>query len=188
LSYSVATGWMLFEDQPGSFMLHTTTVGTSGAVDGELFVSALAAPAMVAVEPDGRDCGDTREAVGVDAGVDGLVAAIRQRPGLVSTTPTRMTIGGREATLLDLRMDPDWTRGCIGPGGRVLMIPILQVAGMSPSPVFGIGPDAPVRLILVDLGDDQVMAIGIVGFGPDAASTSELIEVGTEIARSFQFE
>jgi hypothetical protein len=125
---------------------------------------------MAAEFPDGSPCGPLSDASGVGSGVDDIVAAITARPGVVSTAPTSVTIDGYQGTILDLHASASWTGACVDGGRRVVVIPILKPSGLDAGPWVGIGPDAPVRLILLKLTDERTMAIAIFTVGPSQAS------------------
>ena len=117
-----------------------------------------------------------------------LVAAIRARPGVVSTVPTAVTIGGYEGQLLDLRLAASWTRGCVAPEGPVVGVSVLRQAGSEPGPGVGLGPDHPVRLILLDLTQGRTMAIVIFEVEPSEPSVfqAHAAEV-MPVVESFEF-
>jgi hypothetical protein len=185
LGYTVPKGWKVKEDRPDSFLLHLLRDAPQGQPATDSFLSLMAQPRMAADFTDGAACGPVEDAPGVGRGLDDLVAAIRARPGVVSTPPVALTIGGYEGQLLDLRIAPDWTGGCLAPEGLIVAIPILQ--GAEPG-VFGVEPDHPIRLILLDLGDDRTLAIGISDIGPAQPSLFEahMAEV-MPVVESFEF-
>jgi hypothetical protein len=158
LQYTVPKGWKVKEDRPDLVLLHLLRDAPQGRPATDSFLSLVARPRMVADFTDGVPCGLFEDAPGVGSGLDDLVTAIRARPGVVSTPPTAVTIAGHEGTMLDLRLAPDWTGGCLAPEGLIVAIPIVQGVGLE--------PDRPVRLILLDLGDGRTMAIAITDIGP----------------------
>jgi hypothetical protein len=169
LSFTVPEGWKVKGDEPGSYALHylADTAGSQPSTDA--LVMLLAQPRMAADLPDGSTCGFS-DAPGVGPGVDDIVAAILARPGVISTSPAAVSIGGYQGKLLDLRLAPSWSRGCVDAGGPVVGIPILRQAGPNTGPGVGLGPDQPVRLILLKLTDERTMAIAIDCLGPSQAS------------------
>jgi hypothetical protein len=141
---------------------------------------------MTADFTPGARCDQATEAAGVGRGRDALVAAIQARPSLVSTPPVPVTIGGYPGLSLDLRLAPGWTGGCVSPGaGAMVGAPI--VIGLGAGALVGVGPDAPVRLILVDVGDDQAMAVVVFSIQPSGSARFEdLAAAATPIIESLE--
>jgi hypothetical protein len=121
--------------------------------------------------------------------MDAIVKAIQARPGVVSTPPLPVTIGGYDGRMLDISISPSWTGGCVAPDGSAttIGIPLLVEAGTELGPVIGIGPGLPVRLILVDLGDERTMSIAIFGVDPlPPASFAKQVEAAMPVIESFE--
>jgi hypothetical protein len=180
LGYTVPKGWKVKEDRPDSFLLHLLRDAPQGQPATDSFLGLVAQPRMAADFTDGVACGPVADAPGVGSGIDDLVTAIRARPGVLSTLPTAVTIAGHEGTMLDLRLAPGWTGGCLAPEGPIVAIPIVQGVGLE--------PDHPVRLILLDLGDGRTMAVAISDIGPAQPSQFEahMAEV-MPVVESFEF-
>jgi len=159
LSYTVPAGWKVKEDASTAFVLHHLPDALPGQPATDTFIFMIAQPRLAAAFEEGAVCGEFVDAPGVTSGVDDIVGALRARPGVIATPPTAVTIGGYEGTLIDLRLDPSWTGGCTAPDGPVVGIPILSGPGSGSGPSVGLAPNAPVRLILVDVGDGRTMAI-----------------------------
>jgi hypothetical protein len=192
LSYTVPEGWKVKGDEPASFTLHHLPDAASGQRSTDTFLALFVQPRMAAELEDGATCGPSGDAPGVGASIDDLVAAIIARPGVISTPPGAVTIGGHEGRLLDLQLAPSWSRGCRAPEGLIVGVPIVHQAGsgMGPpgGPLVALAPDQPVRLILLDLADGRTMAIAIFDLGPStpAQLQADLAEVMPIIA-SFEF-
>ena len=135
---------------------HLPTLQDQPATD--TFIFMIAQPRLAAAFEDGAVCGEFPVASGVGSGADDIVGALSARPGVIASPPTAVTIGGYEGTLIDLRLDPAWTGGCTAPDGPVVGVPILTGPGVGAGPSVGLAPDAPVRLILVDVGGGRTMA------------------------------
>jgi hypothetical protein len=173
LSYTVPEGWKVKEDGRATFVLHHLPGTTQGQPSADTFVALLAQPRMAADVKAGAACGPVDDAPGVGSSVDELVAAIMARPGVVSTPPAAVTIGGRQGQLLDLQLAASWTGGCSSPEGLKVGVAILHGAGVGSGPVVGLGPDHPVRLILLDLTDGRTMAVAIFDIGTSQPSLFE---------------
>ena len=172
LSYTVPAGWKVKEDLMGSFVLHYLPDASTAPVPaGDVHLHPGAAPGGRRL----RGRGDLRSLRGGSRGrAEGsttIVAALAARPGVVATTPAAVTIGGYEGTVVDLRVAPGWTRGCVDQGTTVVGVPIIRGPGSELGPSIGLAPGAPVRLILVDVADGRTMAIAIA-CGPSSGTSS----------------
>ncbi len=171
LSYTVPAGWKVLEDAPASLAFLYQPDAFQGQGSTDWFVFALAQP-RIATDPEkGATCGPASAALGAGRGVDDIVAAITARPGLLSTPPVAVTIGGYDGQLLDLRLDPSWTGGCQAPEGLIVGMPILVGAESGTGPTVGISGDHPLRLILLDLTGGRTMSIAMVN--PDSSDASQ---------------
>jgi hypothetical protein len=185
LRYTVPAGWEIIDDGPGVFVLHHLPDAAQGPPSSDLFISVLAQPTMAAEFTPGADCTTSMDAPGVGRGRDELVAAIRARPGVVSTSPTEVTIGAFSGLMLDVQLASSWTGGCAAPGGQVVGAQILRSG--STGAVVGIGPDAPVRLFLVDVADGHTLAVVIFGVRTSpSASFDEQAAAAMPIVESFE--
>jgi len=187
LSYTVPEGWKVKEDRPATFVLHHLPDASPSQPSTDTFMFVFAQPQMAADIAEGAVCGPFSDAPGVGRGVDDIVAAIMARPGVVSTPPAAVTIGGFEGQLLDLHLAPDWTKGCLAPEGPIVGLAILLGASET-GPSVGIGPDSPLRLILLDLTDERTMAVAIFNVEPSQPSEFEkqVAEV-MPVIESFEF-
>lgn len=188
LSYTVPEGWKIKEDEPDVFLLHRLPDPSPSQPATDSFVSLFVQPRIAADFADGAMCGPVGAAPGVGGGIDEVVEAITARPGVVSTPPTAVTIGGFAGQMVDVHLAPSWTRGCEAPEGPIVGMPILVQAGSGPGPVAGLGPDNPLRLILLDLGGGRTMAIVIFSIEPSqpALFEAQVAEV-MPIIESFEF-
>ena len=190
LSYTVPDGWKVKEDEPNTFLLHhLPDAAASSAASTDTFLSLFADPRLAADIEEGAPCGPFGEVPGVGHGVDDLVAAITARPGVVSSPPTSVSIDGYEGMMLDLSLDPSWTRSCQAPEGPVVGMPILIGAGSDPAPLVGLAPDHPARLILLDLTGGRTMSITIFGIEPtSAAAFGEHVAEAMPVIQSFELQ
>jgi hypothetical protein len=190
LSYTVAEGWQVKQDEAAVFVLHHLADAAQGQTSADTFLALFVQPRMSAVPKDGAACDrPIGEAPGVGAGVGDLVAAIVARPGVVSTAPIPVKVGGYDGQLLDLQLAASWTGGCITPEGPIGGLPIINQAGSGTGPAVGVGPDHPVRLILLDLTKGRTMAVVI--FEPEPIQPSPFEAHAAEvmpIIESFEFD
>jgi hypothetical protein len=188
LSYTVPAGWKVKEDSRDVYLLHYLPDASASQPARDLFVSLFVQPVLAADVPDGATCGPVDAAPGVGNGIDDIVAAIVSRPGVVSTPPTSMTIGGFKGQMLDVHLAPSWSGGCLAPEGPVVGMPIIVQAGPA-GPVAAIGPDHPIRLILLDLGGGRTVAIGAYGLEPTTeAEFNEQVAGAMPVIESFEFQ
>jgi hypothetical protein len=170
------------------FELHHLPDATPGGPTSDTFIVAFTQARMAAELADGTICGPgTSDAPGIGTSVADLVAAIRARPGVVSTIGA-LTIGGSAGQVLDLHLDPSWTGGCRAPEGLIVGVPIVRQAGTTLGPLVGITPNHPVRLYLLDLADGRTLAV--VVFSPEAVDPSRFDDLMAQVApivESFEF-
>lgn len=188
LSYTVPQGWKVKEDEPATFLLHHLPDAPQSQPSTDSFILLQARPRMAADYSEGATCGPVGDAPGVGGGPDELVAAIRARPGVVSTPPEAVTIGGYTGWSLDLQLATSWTGGCLTPDGPVVGVPLLQEAGSELVPGLGLGPDHPLRLILLDLTGRRTIAVAIFEMEPSQLSAfkAQVAEV-MPIIETFEF-
>ena len=143
---------------------------------------------MAADFQEGATCGPPfGETPGVGHGVEAIVAAIRARPGVVSTGAAAVTIGGYDGQMLDLHLAPSWIKGCQAPEGHLVGMPILLEAG-SKTKIAPLTTDYPLRLILLDLTDGRTMSIAIFNNEPFPPSTFERqVAAVMPVIESFEF-
>ena len=163
LSYTVPAGWKVKEDAPTVFVLHHEAAPDSFIV---LFTGAR----MAAELADGTVCGPGKDAPGIGSTVADLVAAIKTRPGVVSTNAETVSIGGYSGQMLDLQLAPSWTGGCRAPEGSIVEVPIVRQGGTDLGPTVGVAPNHPLRLYLLDLTEGRTLAVAV--FGPEAVDPS----------------
>ena len=188
LSYTVPEGWKVKEDSRDVYLLHHLPDASAGQLPTDLFVSLFVQPVLAADFADGATCDPVDAAPGVGSGIDDIVAAIAARPGVVTTQKTSVTIGGFDGQMLDVHLEPSWTRGCVAPEGPVVAMPIVVQAGSERGPVVGIAPDHPMRLILLDLGSERTVAIVAFALEPTTdAEFNEQVATAMPVIESFEF-
>ena len=188
LSYTVSDGWKVKDDRPRSFLLHHLATGANAEGPGETFIQLLAKPRVTAGFEDESDCEHVEDAAGIGTGVDDVVAAITTRPGVVSSVPAPVVIGGYDGKLLDVHLSPSWRQGCRLSGSLVVTIPLLREAGTEFAQVIAVGSTTPLRLIVLDLDNGRTMTIAIFGPGPTRAPmTGGPFETVMPVVESFEF-
>jgi hypothetical protein len=187
LSYAVPDRWKVKEDLAGAFLLHRLGDDSAAPPSPDTFIHLFTQARLMADYGEGAICGESSEASGVGRTVEGIVTAIRARPGVVSTRPAAVTIGGYAGQMLDLRLDATWTGGCQHPTGRIIAMPLLLGIESEPSAGIGLVLDGPVRLILLDLGAGRTMAVAIFGGEPMPAAFQQQIADAMPVIESFAF-
>ena len=155
IMYAVpAGGWFNSEDLPGLFTLIPPgfSVGVnSNEPTGDYILIATSVVAANA------DCTES-EQPGVGHTAAALAAEFAQRPGLTTTTPTPVSVGGLEGLVLDIRMADGWTQTCFYSGENPA-VPLIRGVGPSSgldNPICD--PGCTTRVYLLD-GSGTTLAI-----------------------------
>lgn len=174
LTYSVPGGWANSNDAPESFeLVPASEMPPVAESDRRRNIGVFRQPSAMTQD---RPCSDEVEP-GVGRTVDDLVAWLRTVPGLVTTEPNPITIDGRSGQSLDISLDPSWTATCEGESE-----PLLTYL----NPGLAVGEGQRARLILLDLGDSDVVAIGV--WTRDQAAFDAFIPEAMQVVESFRFE
>jgi hypothetical protein len=174
LTYTVPDGWANSSDWPDTFeLVPAAELPPVAETDRRRNIGVFRQPSAMTQD---RPCSDEVEP-GVGRTVDDLTTWLGTVNGLVSTAPTPITIDGRAGQSLDLRLDPSWTATC--EGGTEPLLTYLN-------PGLAVGEDQRVRLILLDLGDGDVVAIGV--WTRDQATFDAFIPEAMQVIESFRFE
>ena len=127
ITYAVpAGGWFNSEDLPGLFTLIPPgfSVGANSHEPTGDYI--LIATSVVAAN---ADCTES-EQPGMGHTAAALAAEFAQRPGLTTTTPTPVSVGGLQGLVLDIRMADGWTQTCFYSGGKPA-VPLIRGVGPS---------------------------------------------------------
>ena len=144
-TYTVpAGGWSNFEDRDGFFLLvpHGFTLAGVDAGGSDyigIYTSVAAA---------NTSCADS-EQPGVAHTAAALAAEFANRPGLTTTTPTPVSVGGLQGLVLDIRLAEGWTQTCFYSGGNPV-VPLIRGVGNTSGLDTPIGPGFMMRLYLAD--------------------------------------
>jgi len=145
-------------------------------------VGAEGIVAFTSVRAENRLCRNQaeaeREAPGVGRTPEALAAEFQVRPGLQTTSPQPVTIGGLSGLVMDISMEPGWTGMCF-----YWPDPVVQLlAGVAPSEFeHPIIPGMTMRLFLLERGDSTV-AVEIDDFADGAH-----LDAYTAIVEQFVF-
>ena len=165
LTYSVPDDWQNLEDTPGNFLLVAPGYSLEGVnAGGSDFIGVY-----TSVKAENRKC-DTEEEAGSDQpGVahtpQAMASDFQKRPGLVTTQPKPVSIGGLTGLVMDLRLAPGWTGTCFYANGQ----PVVQlIGGVPPSGLdHPIVPGLTMRLYLLQRAD-TTLAVEIEDFADGA--------------------
>jgi Concanavalin A-like lectin/glucanases superfamily len=167
ITYTVPEGWTNGEDLLGNFLLQLE--------DDPRFLGIyrnITVPLPCREEPDPE--------VGVT--IDALSDWYTSHPGLVTTGPEPITIGGLAGVVTDVSLDPSWTNGCAWAGGQPSVGIII---GDGPSSLTHVlsssGPEE--RLYLLQVEDGNVA----IEVGPEGESLEDYLEVVTPIIEGIRF-
>jgi hypothetical protein len=174
MSYTTPAGWSNSVDWPAEYVLR----GQSAPDDSGIFMWSdvvivnQADPCIEAPEP------------AVERTAAAMADWIANAPGVVSTVPLALAIGGIEGLTLDISMDPTWTESCPYTEGRPYF-PIFTGSATGTGLHWGVQPDTHMRLYILDRGDDTALVIAITA--EDQATYEDLLDEATTIVESIQF-
>jgi hypothetical protein len=175
LQFTVPSGWKVFEDERGQFGL--ALVANDGpCVCVWLDVRASAKSCEIAPEP------------GVGTSARAIADWLATHKGIVATTPRAVSVGSLSGYVVDVSIDPTWTRPCPsrGPDPKV---PTLVGSGISCPDIdtcvaWDVSPTDQQRVYLLDLGPNGTegnIAINVdvccgVGFDDRMAAVAPVID------------
>jgi hypothetical protein len=177
LAYSAPAGWMNDEDCAWCYRLSQLGApeNTNINVWSEAVPHVQADQCTQAPEP------------GVGRTADAIVTWLASLPGLVTSTPTPVTIGGLSGEQIDLSVAPAWTASC-----DYASTPGLPLVSTFSAPTAGDGFDWNIqgeghtRIIALDLGDGRAVVINIEA--QNQADYDALLPGAMDVVNSFMFE
>jgi hypothetical protein len=125
-------------------------------------------------------------AQGVGRSADAIVSWLTTLPGLVTSAPAPITIGGLSGKMVDLAVKPTWTTTCsyADPPGRALVSTFsdpLKPDGLD----WNIQANGLTRIIALDLGDGRALVIDIEG--QTKADYDALLPDAMQVVNTFTF-
>ena len=81
------------------------------------------------------------------------IQALESDPRLIVTAPQAVTVGGRPGRMVDIEVDPGWTKTCDWSQGKPAL---LIVAATAEGPAFGTQVPTRERYVFLDVGDSVV--------------------------------
>jgi hypothetical protein len=171
LSYVVPTGWTSEQLGDGTLFRLSDNVGINLRVD-------------LGGRSQNPGCPNVGRSVVTTA--HELAASMQAFPGLTTTTPVPVTVGGYAGLMLDLSYDPAAVGGCRDPGSAPAIFAFRMQNDQSTSllPTFYEADDHS-RYLLLDLPDGHTLLIEVAC--PDQASFDDFVPVAMPIINSLQF-
>lgn len=187
LQYSVAGDWTNDQDWPSAYDLGPTADVEAAPVGSDPARSILVLSNAMA-ESQARPCSGTPD-TGAGPGVDGFLNWLRDIPGIQLGRRSTETINGHPATAVDVQLTAAPTGLCNGtdPVVQYLMTPGWSNGngGASDSHVHGLDVGAEDRLILVDGGGGDLIAIVVQV--ADAKDFAAFVADAEPIVHTFRF-
>jgi hypothetical protein len=176
LTYTVPDGWANDADWPTRFSLVPS--GDFAKVPDRDVDSEILLLTQPIAQSQENPCSthDGEPQPGVGRTINDLIAWLHQIPGLRVTDPIATAIDGHPGKWVDLTVEPDWTSEC----------DVLEFMKASDGGPTGIAGAERERLILLDLGERDVLAIRI--FSRDPAHFDAFVAEAMPIIESFRFQ
>jgi hypothetical protein len=130
-----------------------------------------------------QDCQEGPEP-GVERSIDDLVAWLEAAPGLNTSEPTAVTIGGLGGVRVDLTVASEWKKECSFSGGKPV-VPLIYSSAFPGGYSWAISPPTSMRWYLLGAGN-RVLIVDIED-NPKGLSRDELFQSGDEIVETFAF-
>ena len=166
ITYTVPDGWVNGEDLLGNFLLQQ-----EGDPRYLGIYRNVAAP---------LECEEHRDP-NVDQSVEAITEWLTSHPGLVTTEPEPVSVGGLDGVFVDISLDPSWTVACPYSQGA----PVVPfIVGGGPSSLHHvILPGFQERLYLLEMDGGNVA----IEVGPEGASLPEYLDVVNPILIALEF-
>lgn len=117
---------------------------------------------------------------GLGRTVDDLVTWLTEHPGLNTSEPAPVTLGGLEGQVIDVRKDPDWSGPCPG------LVSLFTHRGTINDPGWwDVNDRKRLRLFFLDAGDGHTVTVHVET--GDEASFEAFVEAAMPVVESFEF-
>lgn len=171
VTFTVPDGWLLAEDTSLYLALYPAANDLIGLhIFRDPKAAGQDATCPAAAEP------------GVGGTSSELVKWIRERPGLVVSTPAMATVGGLPGTAIDIGLKADWTQACPFSGGTPA-VPLFHSAAIDHWVVVG---NERLRLYLLDLPGGGTVVVDQDAF--DGSQIEALVSQSSGLLRSLKFD
>jgi hypothetical protein len=182
LTYTVPSGWYNKFDAPRGYgLLPETPANMNSLTSGGFGITSLEVQRDLLVAR--ADCVERPDpAVGNTASA--MVQALAARPGLDTTQPAPITVGGLSGFTIDITISPDWTKSCPYSQGRP-DVPLVTDGEAVPGTGLHwtaepVTDGSFIRFIVLDLPGGGTVLIAPTG-------TPAFITESTPIIESFEF-
>jgi hypothetical protein len=175
VTFTVPEGWKVFEDGPGEFGLART------ANDGPPLLI------MRDIDAASPSCAPHAQP-GVGRGAADLTKWLASLKGLVTTKPVAVTVGGLNGYVIDVNLDPSWTKTCPGVSDGPSVMTIIGSPPLSSGVLWGPDRTSMQRMWFLDLPsveDGNIVVMGEVCCGVDQ---EEQLEADQHVVDSLAFD
>ena len=186
-SYTVPDGWSNTADYPDNYVLMRSAdyAVASDAKDGTKDLIEFYTRPGIAVQ-DAQCTPQVKPDTG--RSVDELLAHVAAHPGLTVGTPQPITIDGHAGKMVDVTIAPSWTGSCPEVPDRILLLFTETGRDMTGSGLEqpGLWRSDKMRLVLLDLGDGDVLLIDILA--RDTNAFDRIVAEAMTIVESLTFK
>ena len=168
-TFVVPEGWSKPLDEPGAVNLQTIE-SSYDAIIGVWPDWAIASQGTCTADPE----------PGVGRTVDDLVNFLVDHPGLVTSDPQPVSVGGLDGTLLDIRADAAWRGPCFPRVNLFTHRSTIDDVGW-----WDIDDSDRLRLYFLDAGDGRVVNVDIQT--SEAEDYETFLDLATPVVESFDF-
>lgn len=187
LTMTLPEGWINDGSSNGFFGLVPGTPENMSRIEGGSYPSTfldIFLNLSVAVE----DCSEAAEP-GVDATASDIVGALAARPGLVTSEPVAVKIGGLSGQQIDFALAPNWAGTC--PQVDTPFVPLVFADTDLGGLWWGASPGERFRIIVLDvapLPSGMFATVMIFVYSADAAAWDDHLAASMQIIESFEFD
>ncbi len=174
VTFPFPAGWTIDVDEPAEWRILPTGSTHAGAEDGTSDAIAI----HVRIAASAADCSGVPQP-GVSQAPTDIATYWAQLPGLATTAPQPVTIGGLTGVVLDIGMSKSWTKPCPYSGGTPTVPLIVGLTNTNLDQPIQAGWSARVYLLGLNGG---TLAIYV----QDVSGGSHFTEYGA-IVQTFQF-
>jgi hypothetical protein len=183
LTYTAPDGWLTEPAAEGLLdLVPDTTKNRERIRAGGPPITFLNVLRNVSVAAE--DCAEA-SAPGVGLAAGDIVGALATRPGLSTSGPVAVTIGGLSGQQIDVSLSTDWTGTCSGGGPFVPLVysPDFLWWGAEPGEQFRI-----TVLDVANLPSGMYATVMIVAYSAEAAAWADHLSASTRLIESFEFD